>query len=101
MRPRFSFFLMAAATLWAECWNVTSIQYGAIEIVGYHGSGGQVPLEEAQLLDRDNGKVLYTARRGDFEKVRVGKYALRAIAGGFYTARGEVHVPTGRTRARV
>ncbi len=101
MRPRFSFLLLTAVALWAECMNVTPVQYGAIEIVGYQGLGGQVPVEEAQLLDRDNGKILYTARQGVFEKVRVGKYALRAVAGGFYTARGEVHVPTGRTRARV
>lgn len=101
MRPRFSFLLMTAVALWAECVNVTPVQYGAIEIVGYQGLGGQVPVEEAQLLDRDTGKVVYRARNGVFEKVRVGKYALRAHSRQFNIARGEVHVPTGRTRARV
>ena len=101
MRPRFWFFLIAAATLCAECMNVSPVQYGGIEIVGYDGWGGQVPVEEAQLLDRDTGKVRYTARDGVFEKVSVGRYALRGHARGFNIARGEVYVPTGRARARV
>jgi len=101
MRPNVLFCLMAAIALGAECVTVTPVQFGAIEIVGYDGWGGQVPVTEARLLDRETGKVLYSARHGVFENVRVGRYSLRGVAGGFNTARGEVHVSTGRTRARV